>query len=156
MNARKGLLLALIIIVVGSGAFIFLRSRQLSNILKVGDGYTISVPAGFTIERVATPELTQYPMLAFLDDRGRLFVAESSGKNIKGKDMPAQPECRISLLEDTNGDGVFDRSKMFADKLSLPMGALWHRGSLFVASAPEFYALTTRMTTASQTSARRF
>ncbi len=138
MNSRKGLLLALVIIALGSGAFFFLRSRQLSKVVKVGDGYTISVPEGFTIERVATPELTQYPMLAFLDDRGRLFVAESSGKNIKGKDMPAQPECRINLLEDTNGDGVFDRSKVFADKLSLPMGALWHRGSLFVASAPNF------------------
>ncbi len=133
MNPRRALVFVIISI------FLAACTQRPSNSIKVSDGYTISVPEGFTIERVATPELTQYPMLAFLDDRGRLFIAESSGKNIKGKDMPNQPECRINLLEDTNGDGVFDRSKVFADKLSLPMGALWHRGSLFVASAPDFF-----------------
>ena len=133
MKLRLTLVLAII------GIFLTACTRPISNSIQVGDGSTISVPEGFTIERVATPELTQYPMLAFLDDRGRLFIAESSGKNIKGKDMPANPECLISLLEDTNGDGVYDRRKVFADKLSLPMGALWHRGSLFVASAPDFF-----------------
>lgn len=138
MNSRKAQALVVALLIIGIGIFFALRTQRNRNSLKVGDGYTISVPAGFTIERVAAPDLVQYPMLAFLDDRGRLFVAESSGKNIKGKDMPANPECRISLLEDTNGDGVYDRSKVFADKLSLPMGALWHRGSLYVASAPDF------------------
>ncbi len=133
MNSRLVWAFALIAI------FLTACSKPISNTIKVGDGYTISVPEGFTIERVAEPDLVLYPMLAFLDDRGRLFVAESSGKNIKGKDMPANPECRISLLEDTNGDGVYDKRKIFADKLSLPMGALWHRGSLFVASAPDFF-----------------
>ncbi len=137
MDSRKALAAAFALLVLGSSIFFAACTQRPSHTIKVGEGYTISVPEGFTIERVATPELTQYPMLAFLDDRGRLFIAESSGKNIKGKDMPNQPECRISLLEDTNGDGVFDRSKVFADKLSLPMGALWHRGSLFVSSAPE-------------------
>jgi putative membrane-bound dehydrogenase-like protein len=132
MNSRAALTVAVFSI------FLTSCSQSISHTIQVGDGYTLSVPAGFTIERVAAPELTQYPMLAFLDDRGRLFVAESSGKNIKGKDMPANPECRISLLADTNGDGVYDRRKVFADKLSLPMGVLWYRNSLYVASAPDF------------------
>ncbi len=118
--------------------FLFSSSGKASSIA-VGDGYTISVPAGFTIERVAEPENVQYPMMAVLDDRGRLFVAESSGKNVKGRDMPKNPECRISVLEDLDGDGVYEQSKVFADKLSLPMGALWHRGSLYVASPPDFF-----------------
>lgn len=120
-------------------AAFFLSSSGKARSIAVGDGYTISVPAGFTIERVAEPENVQYPMMAVLDDRGRLFVAESSGKNVKGRDMPKNPECRISLLEDLDGDGVYERSKVFADKLSLPMGALWHRGSLYVASPPDFF-----------------
>ena len=69
------------------------------------EGGTISVPAGFTIQKVAAEDLTQYPMLAALDDRGRLFVTESSGKNVSGKKMAEIPECRISVLEDTDGDG---------------------------------------------------
>ncbi|MFN7929813.1 MAG: PVC-type heme-binding CxxCH protein [Blastocatellia bacterium] len=127
--------LALAIVVIS--IFLIACKTPLSNSIKVGNGYTISVPEGFTIERVAEPDLVLYPMMAFLDERGRLFVAESSGKNVKGKDMPANPECRISLLEDTNGDGVYDQRKVFADKLSLPMGALWHRDSLYVASPPD-------------------
>jgi putative membrane-bound dehydrogenase-like protein len=132
MKSRLALAFAIISIVLTA------CKSPLSNTIKVGEGYTISVPAGFTIERVAEPDLVLYPMMAFVDDRGRLFVAESSGKNVKGKDMPANPECRISLLEDTNGDGVYDQRKVFADKLSLPMGALWLRDSLYVASPPDF------------------
>lgn len=131
--------------VCGLVAAIFLMPSQMKrNWIEVGEGYSISVPPGFTIERVAEPDRVQYPMMATLDHRGRLFVAESSGKNVKGKDMPANPECRISLLEDLNGDGVYDKSTVFADKLSLPMGALWHRGSLYVASPPDFIRLDDR------------
>src|SRR5205085_7454283 len=101
----------------------------------------IQAPPGFTVEQVAGPDKVQYPMMAVLDDRCRLLVTESSGKNVKGADMPKHPECRISVFEDTDGDGVYDRSKVFADKLSLPMGALWYHGSLYVASPPDFIRL---------------
>jgi len=99
------------------------------------------VPQGFTVERVAGAERVSYPMLAALDDRGRLFVTESSGKNISGSEMAKNPECRIRLLEDLDGDGVYEHSKVFADKLTLPMGVLWHGGSLYVASPPDFLRL---------------
>lgn len=116
------------------------RAQQPSQTLSV-EGGTISVPEGFTIQKVAGEELTQYPMLAALDERGRLFVTESSGKNVSGKKMAEIPECRISVLEDTDGDGRFDRTKVFADKLSLPMGVLWRGQSLYVASPPDFVRL---------------
>ncbi|MGH9851039.1 MAG: DUF7133 domain-containing protein, partial [Blastocatellia bacterium] len=116
-------------------------ARQARSSIETTEGAVIRVPDGFTIERVAGDDLVQYPMLAALDDRGRLFVAESSGKNVSGKKMAEVPECRISVLEDTDGDGVYDRSKVFADKLSLPMGVLVYRGSLFVASPPDFIRL---------------
>src|SRR5262249_46902724 len=38
-----------------------------------------SVPPGFVIERVAGPPLVERPMMAGFDDRGRLFVCDSSG-----------------------------------------------------------------------------
>ncbi|MDX2042995.1 MAG: HEAT repeat domain-containing protein [Acidobacteriota bacterium] len=116
------------------------RAQQPAQTLTI-EGGTLSVPEGFTIQKIAGEELTQYPMLAVLDDRGRLFVTESSGKNVSGKKMAEVPECRISVLEDTDGDGRYDRSKIFADNLTLPMGVLWRGQSLFVASPPDFIRL---------------
>ena len=76
-------------------------------------------------------------MMGTFDDRGRLFIAESSGNTLTNDQMAAHPDYRIRLLEDRNGDGVFDRSQVFADKLTLPAGAVWYGGSLYVASPPD-------------------
>ena len=77
-------------------------------------------------------------MFMTFDDEGRLFVAESTGKDLSGQEMAAAPECTILLLEDLDGDGVFDKRTVFADHLSLPMGVLWLQNSLYVASPPDF------------------
>ena len=37
------------------------------------------------------------------------------------------PEDTISILSDTNGDGVMDRKHVFADKLELVTGFVFHR-----------------------------
>lgn len=94
------------------------------------------------VTEAVTPGLIAYPMFAAFDQAGRLYIAESSGKDIRGAAMAENPECRIRLLEDTNGDGVFDNSTVFADKIGIPMGVLHHRGSVYVASPPDFLRLT--------------
>ena len=43
------------------------------------------------------------------------------------------------MLEDTNGDGVFDKATLFADKLTFPQGALWVYDSLYVMSPPSLW-----------------
>lgn len=98
---------------------------------------SIRVPPGFKVTLAAKPEDTPYSMFACFDDRGRLFIAESSGKNIHGKDMPTHPECKILVLEDKDGDGFFETSKVFADTIGIPMGVLWHNGSVYTASPPD-------------------
>ncbi|NLT71820.1 MAG: c-type cytochrome, partial [Verrucomicrobiaceae bacterium] len=45
----------------------------------------------------------------------------------------------IRMLEDTDGDGVFDKSTLFADKLTFPQGALWVYDSLYVMSPPSLW-----------------
>lgn len=99
------------------------------------------VPEGFTIERVAASPLVKHPMMAGFDDRGRLFVAESAGKNLRAADLLKAPPNFIRMLEDADGDGTFDKSTIFADKMTLPMGALWYRGALYVASPPNIWRL---------------
>ena len=95
----------------------------------------IHVPAGFKVEKVAGAKLVNYPMMGTIDDRGRLFLCESSGNTLTTDQMAAKPDYVIRMLEDTDGDGVYDRSTVFADKLTLPAGAVWYRGSLYVALA---------------------
>jgi len=100
-----------------------------------------TVPDGFTIETAASSPLVKYPMMAGFDDRGRLFVGSSDGRNQRAADLMKDPSSFVQMLEDTNGDGVFDKSTVFADKMTLPMGALWYRGALYVASPPGIWRL---------------
>ena len=46
------------------------------------------------------------------------------------------------MLEDRDGDGVYDHATTFADHLTLPAGAVWYRGSLYVASPPDVFRFT--------------
>ena len=97
----------------------------------------IRVPPGFKVELAAGPELSSYPMMGTFDDRGRLFIAESSGNTLNDAQMKEHPDYKIRLLEDRNGDGVFDHSQVFADHLTLPAGAVWYRNALYVAAPPD-------------------
>jgi glucose/arabinose dehydrogenase len=97
------------------------------------------LPPGFEIERVAGPPLVSHPTLVGFDDRGRLFVSENAGVNLDKAGLIAQTPSALRLLEDTDGDGVFDKAGVFADHLTFPQGALWHEGALFAASPPSLW-----------------
>ncbi|HCU86318.1 MAG TPA: hypothetical protein DGP39_02220, partial [Verrucomicrobiales bacterium] len=74
------------------------------------------MPDGFTVEKVAGPPLVMRPIEASFDERGRLYVTDSSGSNAPVKEQIKNPTHRVVRLEDTNGDGKFDKSVVFADK----------------------------------------
>ncbi len=100
------------------------------------------VPEGFTVEVVAAPPLVQHPTMACFDDLGRLYVCESAGTNRKADELVAEPLDSIRRLEDSDGDGIFDTSVIFADKLTFPQGCLWYRGALYTCSPPNVWKLT--------------
>lgn len=104
-------------------------------------GPEFHVPPGFTVEKAAGPPLVRYPLFATFDDRGRLFVAEGTGTNLPGEELRGKKLGRILLLEDQDGDGKFDTSKVFADGLVAPQGVLWHDGALYTASHPSLWRL---------------
>ena len=64
------------------------------------------------------------------DDQGRLYLAEAAGVNLRRNDLEKQLPNFIRRLEDVDGDGRFDRSTIFADKMVFPQGALWHDGAV--------------------------
>jgi putative membrane-bound dehydrogenase-like protein len=96
----------------------------------------LEVPEGFEVTVAAAPPLVEHPMMACLDDRGRLFISESDGINREAQQLIKDHPHKILMLEDTDGDGVYDKRTVFADGLLLPNGAEWHDGSLYVCSAP--------------------
>src|SRR5262249_5340190 len=75
---------------------------------------TISVPSGFVVGLVAAPPLVEHPMMACFDERGRLFVTEAAGVNMNAEDLLKNHPNSIRLLEDTDGDGKFDKATTFA------------------------------------------
>ena len=79
---------------------------------------TLSVPPGFTIERVAGPEV-RFPMFATLDDKGRLYVTESSGQDLYAELLKQVRGCSIRRLEDRDGDGRYETSLIFAEGLEM-------------------------------------
>jgi putative membrane-bound dehydrogenase-like protein len=106
------------------------------------DGRQFTLPDGFVLERVAVPPLVDRPIVADFDERGRLYVADSSGSNDKVDRQLAEKPHRVVRLEDTDGDGVFDRRTVFADRMMFPEGAMWLDGSLYVAAPPSIWKLT--------------
>ncbi|MFV2066815.1 MAG: PVC-type heme-binding CxxCH protein [Pirellulales bacterium] len=98
-------------------------------------------PDGWVVEKVAGQPLVDYPLFGCFDDRGRLYVPEGTGLNVPGTELAKKPLGRITLLEDTDGDGRFDTSKLFADGLVFPQGILWHDGAVYTASHPNIWKL---------------
>src|SRR4051794_34215422 len=102
---------------------------------------TLTVPDGFEVERVAGPPQVNRPIVADFDDRGRLYVADSSGSNDKvDKQLQDRPH-RIVRLLDSHGDGRFDKSSVFADKMMFPEGILWHNGAVYCGAPPSIWKL---------------
>src|SRR5262249_29491622 len=99
------------------------------------------VPPGFVVEKVAGPPLVEHPVMAGFDDRGRLYVAESAGLNLKAEQLLKELPNSIKLLEDTQGTGTFDKATVFADKMTFPMGVLWHQGAVYSCSPPSLWRL---------------
>jgi putative heme-binding domain-containing protein len=105
-------------------------------------GLKHKLPAGFEMVVAATSPMVANPTMGCVDDRGRLFVGDSAGVNWSPKKFEAVLPNRVLMLEDRDGDGVFERSTVFADKLAVPKGGCWADGSLFVASPPGIWKFT--------------
>ena len=122
-------------------ALMLLPTGSVAQPTKPNQDPDFQVPPGFIVEKVAGPPLVRYPLFACFDDRGRLFVAEGTGTNLAGEELAKQKLGRILLLEDTDGDGKFDKSTVFADGLVFPQGVLWHDGALYTMSHPSMWKL---------------
>ncbi|OWK43882.1 hypothetical protein FRUB_03481 [Fimbriiglobus ruber] len=106
------------------------------------NGHGFTLPEGFTIELAAAPPVVLRPVAAAFDDAGRLYVTEASGTNDPVQKQLAEKPHRLFRLKDEDGDGRFELSNVFAEKLMLPQGVMTLGGSVYVGNPPVITKLT--------------
>jgi uncharacterized protein len=100
----------------------------------------LALPGGFEAKLfVAEPQIFK-PITMTWDHLGRLYVAETVDypNEMQPKGMGRD---RISIVEDSDGDGKADKTTLFADNLSIPTSLLYVNGGLLVAQAPDMLFL---------------
>lgn len=103
-----------------------LNAEAAAAAMKVPDGFTVTVSA-------AEPDVKQ-PIAMTLDERGRVWVAEAYEYPIRAKEGAGRD--RILIFEDVDGDGKFDKRKVFAEGLNLVSGLEVGYGGVWVGAAP--------------------
>ena len=81
----------------------------------------LSLPPGYRMAPVLSDPLIEDPAQIAFDGNGRMFVVELRGyfQTPEGIDL-IPPIGRISMHEDRDNDGVFERHSVFVDKLVFP------------------------------------
>jgi len=93
---------------------------------------------GLKVELVAAEPMVVSPVAVAWDEKGRMYVVEDRGYPVgPGKGKP--PVGQVVLLEDTDGDGKYDKRTVFADGLTFPNGVMPWKGGVYVTCAPYLY-----------------
>jgi putative membrane-bound dehydrogenase-like protein len=90
---------------------------------------------GFRIELAAAEPLLSSPVALDFDEDGRLYVAEFREFNQRASKQP-HGRGRVRRLEDTDGDGVYDKSTVFLDNLDSPTAVCCYGGGAWVGAVP--------------------
>lgn len=102
----------------------------------------ISVPEGFKVTLFAAEPNVAQPIAIAFDGRGRLWVAECY--SYRGGPWTEPVHDRILIFEDTDGDGRFDRRKVFTDRARNLTSVLPGFGGVWACMAPRFVFLPDR------------
>ena len=103
---------------------------------------------GFTATLAAAEPLVQDPVFVDWDARGRMWVVEmgdypfAPGEKTKdglvGQDKVSDLQMgRVKILEDTDGDHVYDKATLFLDGLRHPTGLAPWKNGVFIANIPD-------------------
>jgi len=102
---------------------------------------------GFRMDLLAAEPLVASPVAMAYDENGRAFVCEmrdypytDKAHHQRNQENPTDAAIGVvRLLEDADGDGVFDKSTVFAEGLSWPTGIACWKGGVFVAATPDIW-----------------
>ena len=106
----------------------FLTPERAVEAMTMVDGFEVTVFA-------AEPMITQ-PMAFCWDDKGRLWIAENLDYLGRGSGVAYSGESRVSILEDTDRDGVADTKKIFMDRVVSPSAMAVGLDGLWLGAIP--------------------
>jgi hypothetical protein len=102
--------------------------------------HCLEIPPGMRVELVAAEPMIADPVAIEFGPDGRLWVVEMPDYS-REVDEEFRHSGRVRVLEDTNGDGKYDRSTLFVTGLRFPTGAMVWRSGLLVTDAPHILYL---------------
>ena len=97
---------------------------------------SIRVRPGFKVELVASEPLVVDPVAFDWGPDGRLWVAEMRDYPL-GMDGKGKAGGTVKYLEDTDGDGRYDKATLFLEGVNFPGGVMPWRKGVLVSAAPE-------------------
>ncbi len=97
----------------------------------------LHLPPGFEITLFASEPDISKPINMEFDAAGRLWVSQSSEYPMAAD--PGNGHDRITILEDTDGDGKADKFTHFADDLNIPIGLIPVKDGAIGYSIPNVY-----------------
>ena len=100
----------------------------------------MTVHEGFTASAVVGEPDVRQPIAINFDDRGRLWVAEMYSY----PHWKPEGNDRLLIFEDTDGDGAWDKRKVFYDKINCVSGFAVGFGGVWVGANPHFYFIPDR------------
>src|SRR5436190_3926932 len=97
--------------------------------------FTFKIRPGLRLDLVAAEPLVVDPIALCFDENSRMFVIEMRDYSERRDERLG----RVRLLEDTDADGKFDKSTIFAEGLPWPTALCWFNGGLFIGSTPDLW-----------------
>mgnify|MGYP003644305284 CR=1 FL=1 len=94
---------------------------------------SFEVHAGFKVDQVAAEPLVADPIAIAFDEQGGLFVVEMRGYS----EQYDENAGLVSRLEDTDGDGHYDKRSIYVDNLAWPTAVTCYDGGVFIGVPPD-------------------
>lgn len=102
---------------------------------------SFQVEPGMRIDLIAAEPLVVDPVALAFDENRQMYVVEDRGYPDPVEGGSTTTLGRVALLNDTNGDGIYDKRTEFATGLTYPNGLMPWKGGVFVTCSPDIYYL---------------